>query len=169
MAKEHHKTNVRLGYSSSVDRLRITIPDTVDFPHNEVWCWIEGDGEAIILSPKKPTREAEKRSIKARDGLPGCRELTLDKRKGLGRYFTQMNVHFTMNRVNGRMKVFLPPDEKRMQPRTKPSKVPTPEFKLNQEDPLVLVAVGGKDYEFHVPLGELIDTITDWKARGYGG
>jgi hypothetical protein len=38
---------------------------------------------------------------------------------------------------------------------------------MREETGLVLASVAGREMSFDVPLGELFDIISDWKAQGY--
>lgn len=176
-----------VAFTDSSRSLRVTIPNSMRFPHQTAWVWMK-DRATICIQPHQPERNhgAAELTLFRSKTLPGCRSIVIPgPTRGIGDPFRMMSTSYRVDGLG--FLVFLPSEEERLPPRKKRHLRPkvehvveSHEFKAAPVAPLtysvpkwdepngeVLVAIGARDFSFEVPQVELEILMEHWRRAGY--
>lgn len=154
----------RIGYQESNDLLRVTIPDTINFPAQCPWVYMKDKNTVVLSGPRPPhITDTVQVQLGRNHNLPGCRQLNFGPVKAIGDYFGITPVRYCA--IGEELHLTLPSYEERIPLQRRGRAKPTV-FKLHQEEESekpqadILISIpGAEDKVFSMPINEALDLL----------
>lgn len=164
-----------IAYNRSTDKLRVSFPNAVKFPHTCAWVWLQ-DVSTVVISPSKP------KSVRGSQFVPlsvytnrKCRIAQMGPvTHGIGKHFRNVEVSF--RHEDGRFFLKIPDECDRLPPKNRNQYKISPKLDKAieidkpvqiEDNHLVLIERGDQELSFSVPDGVLKDIIGEWVLDGY--
>lgn len=171
---QEYKHRIRVGYQESNDGLRITIPDKIRFPADLVHIHFRDQHTLVLAQDRTEATTHTLQLSRNQVQIKGCRYFVIPGIKGIGDYFGITPTKYVSEGPN--LIVSIPDISDRRAPkRRKPkqTKINLPivakVIEDNDAEPKadVLIDMHGKDFEFSVPFGVIMECVLEWTRKGY--